>query len=95
MISECKSDDIPPQMRILNMVIPILKRFYSFVSNWSVASRIKPQKGVRHPTKCDVINDFKLFPTVYRRIYCRKFLTLSNQISCYKIKCIRIMFNVK
>ena len=44
-------------------------RFYSLASNWSVASRIKPQKGVHHPTKCDVINDIKLFPAVYRRIY--------------------------
>ena len=69
MISERISDDIPPQMIILNTVIPILMRFYSLVSNWSVASRIKPYKGVRHPTKCDVINDVKLFPTVYRRIY--------------------------
>ena len=24
------------------------------------------------PTKCDVISDVKLFPTVYSRIYCRK-----------------------
>ena len=46
-------------------------------------------KAARHPTKCDVINDIKLFPTVYRRI-CRKFLTLSNQMSCYKSMCIRI-----
>ena len=30
------------------------------------------------------------FPTVYHRIYCRKFLTLSNQTSHHKLKCIRI-----
>ena len=54
--------------------------------------RCKPQKAGRHPTKCDVINDVKLLPTVYRRIYCRKFLTLSNQASRYKSKCIRITF---
>ena len=41
-----------------------------------------------------VINDIKLFPTVYRRIYCRKFLTLSNQISRYKTKCIRILYHL-
>ena len=41
--------------------------------------RCKPHIAARHSTKCDVINDVKLFPTVYRRIYCRKFLTLSNQ----------------
>ena len=52
--------------------------------------RCKPHIAARHPTKCDVINDVKLFPTVYRRIYFRKFLTLSNQTSHYKSKCIRI-----
>ena len=35
----------------------------------------KPHKTARHPTKCDIINDVKLFPTVYRRIHCRKVLT--------------------
>ena len=44
----------------------------------------KPHNAARHPRKCDVINDIKLFPTVYRRIYCRKLLTLSNQKSRYK-----------
>ena len=34
--------------------------------------------AARHPTKCDEINEIKLFAIVYRRIYCRKFLTLSN-----------------
>ena len=67
MISERIYDDIPPQKKILNMVIPILMCFYSLGSNWSVASPIKLYKGIRHPTKCDVINDVKLFPTVYRR----------------------------
>ena len=36
MISRRISDDIPPQMKILNMVIPILMHFCSFVSNWSI-----------------------------------------------------------
>ena len=52
--------------------------------------RYKPHKAACHPTKCDIINDHKLFPTVYHRMYCRKFLTLSNQMSPYKIKCIRM-----
>ena len=52
--------------------------------------RCKLHKAARQPTICDVINDVKQFPTVYRRIYCRNFLTLSNQTSRYKIKCIRI-----
>ena len=40
--------------------------------------RYMPHKAASHLMKCDVINDIKLFPTVYGRIYCRKFLTLSN-----------------
>ena len=50
-----------------------------------------PQKAARHPPKCDEIDDVKLFLTVYLRIYCRKFLTLSNKTSRYKIKCIIIV----
>ena len=53
--------------------------------------RCKPYKAVRHSTICDLIYDVKLFPTVYHRIYCRKFLTLSNQTSRYKLKCIRFL----
>ena len=45
----------------------------------------KPYKAAHHPTKCDIINDVK-----QNRIYCRKFLTLSNPMSRNKIKCIRI-----
>ena len=87
MISDCISDDRPPQMKILNMVIPILMHYCSFVSNWSVTSGIK-RRDSECPTKCDVINNVKLFPTLYRRIYSRKFLRLSSQISFYKFKCI-------
>ena len=35
----------------------------------------KPHNAAGHQTKCDIIIDIKLFPTVYRRIYCRKFFT--------------------
>ena len=52
--------------------------------------RCKLYKTARHRTECDVIYDVKLFQIVYRRIYCRKFLTLSNQTPRYKLKCIRI-----
>ena len=43
----------------------------------------KPHKAMCHPTKCDIINDVKQFlivypAIVYRRIYCRTFLTLSR-----------------
>ena len=49
--------------------------------------RCKPHKAARHPTT--VINDVRLLPIVYRRIYRRKFLMSSNQRSRYKLKCIR------
>ena len=42
-----------------------------------------PNKAACHPSKCDIINDFKLFPTVYHRIFCHKFLTLFNQMLHY------------
>ena len=68
-------------------------------SNALLQSRLKfelckQDKAAHGPTKCDVINYVKLFPTVYHRIYCCKFMTLSNQTSCYKSKCIRIFFIV-
>ena len=85
MISERISDDIPPQMKSLNWVIPILMNFhfsYKF-------KRCKPNKAAHHPTKCDEINDVKLFPTVSQDIaYCPKFLMLSNQTSRYKASAI-------
>ena len=40
MISERLTDNIPRQMKILNIVIPILMHICSFVSNWSVARHI-------------------------------------------------------
>ena len=79
-ISDLISDDMPPQMKIVNMDIPIQPRLEF--------ERCKPQKAARHPTKCDVFNDVKLFPTVYR---CHNFL--SNQTSRYKSKCIRNKLN--
>ena len=39
----------------------------------------RPHYAAHHLMKCDVINDVKLFPKAYHRIYCNKFLTLSNQ----------------
>ena len=49
-------------MKILNMVIPILMHFCSFISNWSVVSRMPSHKmWRRHPTKCDFINDVNNF----------------------------------
>ena len=51
MISERISDNIPPQMKILNMVIPILMHFCSFVPNWSVESGLMPHVIQRNVTK--------------------------------------------
>ena len=83
MNSERISDDIPHQMKILNMVIPILMCFYNLVSNWSVASCIKPLKGVRHPTK-KTISD-SISQDILSQIF-----DLSNQMLRYKSKCVRM-----
>ena len=93
MISERISDNIFPQIKILITVIPILMHFKSLQLCLKL-ERCKPHKAACHPTKCDVINEVKQFPTVYRRIYCRKLLTLSNQMSHYISKCIRIHVNL-
>ena len=81
MISDRISDDIPPQMKILNMVIPVLMHFSRFF--FTELERCKQHKPASHPTIYYVIDDIKLLPTVYRRMNCRKFLTLSNQTSRY------------
>ena len=54
--------------------------------NISYMSDVYP---LRWPIISDVAHDVG-FPTVYRGIYCRKFLTLSNQTSRYICKWIRI-----
>ena len=72
-------------MKILNMVYP---HFNALLQSDLKLECCKLTKAARHPMKCDVINDIKLFPIVYRRIYCRKFLMLSNQMLRDKIKCI-------
>ena len=65
MISERISDDMPPQIKILNFGYPHSNALLQFCIEME---RCKPHKAARHPTKCDVINDVKLFRTVYRRI---------------------------
>ena len=60
-----------------------------FAPNWSFVSKAKQ---LRQPITSDVTYDIDA-PTVYRRIYWRKFLTLSNQMSRYIHKCIR-MFHI-
>ena len=60
MISEHISDDLPPKMKVLNMVIPILMQFCSFGLK---LEHFKPHNAACHPMKCDVIDDI-IFPTV-------------------------------
>ena len=81
--SDSKYDDIPPQINF-EYGYPDSNALLQFPLKLGVL------QAAHHRTKYDVINDFKLFPTVYYRIYCRKFLMLSDQTSRYNIKCIRI-----
>ena len=87
MISYFISDDISRWMKNFNMLINHSNVLLQFRLK---LEHCKSHKAARHPTTCDVINEVL---TVYRRIYCRKFLSLSNQMSHYKSKCIRIAFN--
>ena len=54
----------------------------------------KPPNAPCHPMKRDVINDVKLYLTIYRnpRIYSHKFFMLSNLTSGYKSNDIGIPF---
>ena len=81
------SDDIHTQMSPhFNALLQFCLKF----------EHCKPHKTAHQSTKCDIINNVKLSPTVYHRLYsaidCRKFVTLSNQMSRYKSKCIRIIY---
>ena len=80
------SDDIPPEMKIFEYGYPHSNTLLQFRLE---LEHCKPHNATHHSSKCDIINDVKLFPTFYRRIYCHKCLTLSNQTLHYKIKCIR------
>ena len=109
MISECISDDIPPQMKILNMVIHILLHYQKLPFKKTVklyfVALIRPAAAscIKSLASCiySLVNQWKAtlrngvgFPTVYHRIYCRKFMTLSNQTSRCICKCIRMYFYV-
>ena len=62
------SDDISLQINSLNIVIPILMHFWACSPLKPLfrlkAERCKPIKATCHPTKCDVINNVKLFSYV-------------------------------
>ena len=94
-ICDHKTADLPPQMTNLNAVIPILMHLFIFFSvekmyylhkATSAVSCIKPKASQWEATLRDDVR----FPTVYRKIYRREFLPLSNHMLCYIRKCIRI-----
>ena len=60
------SEDIPPQMKILNVVIPILMHFCSFVSNLSNESCKKPHIIQQYVTSTisDMSQTFDLIQSV-------------------------------
>ena len=81
-------------MTNLNAVIPILMHLFIFLlkSCTICTKRQVPWAAVKaNASQWDAtLRDDVGFATVYRRIYRRKFLTLSNRTSRYKRKCIRI-----
>ena len=54
-------DDLPPQMKILNLVV----NSNALLQFRLKLERFKPHKAVHTQRKCDVINDVKLFRTGY------------------------------
>ena len=90
-----KTNDLPPLMTVLSTAIPILMLFFTFLPfqvyyfapTASAYSSIKPDVRKLEAT---LHNDFE-FETVYLAIYCRKFMTLSNQTWCYIPKRIRVV----
>ena len=55
-------------MKILNMVVPILMCF-------------KLHEGARHQTKCDIINEVKLFPKVSQDILLQIFDVIQSDVA--------------
>ena len=69
MISERKSDGYTSSNENFEYGYPHSNAFLQVCLK---LERYKPHKIARQPKICKVINDVKLIPTVYRRIYCRK-----------------------
>ena len=61
---------INPQIKNFEYVYPHSNVFLQFRLR---LERCKPHKAAGHPKIYDVIYDVKVLPTVYHRIYCRKF----------------------
>ena len=62
MIMERISDDIPPEMKIFEYGYTHSNTLLQFRPE---LEHCKPHNATRHQSKCDVINDVKLFPTGY------------------------------
>ena len=69
MISNFISDNIPPPMKILNMVILIVMHLCACLQLKSLfplkLEHCKQHQATCHPMKCGIINDIKLFSAVY------------------------------
>ena len=93
MISDHISNDIPPTIYLPNANFEYgFPHSYALLQFCFKLESCKLHTAACQLTKCDIINDVKLFPTVYCIIYCHKFLMLCNQTLHYKNKCIRMCF---
>ena len=93
MISGRLSDDIPPQMKILNMVIHILMHFCSLIPNWSIASRTKPHVIQRKVTQLMTSNHFVLLLLIYCLMYFPSFVgVLCLSLFPYALLCVHSFF---
>ena len=70
----------------MHLFIFSIEKMYCLHKTTSAVSCVKPNASQWEATLRDDVG----FATVYRRIYRRKFLTLSNQTSRYIRECIRI-----
>ena len=74
----------------MHLFIFSIKKMYYLHKTTSAVSCVKPNASQWEATLRDDVG----FATVYRRIYRRKFLTLSNQTSRYIRECIRITYYI-
>ena len=62
MIFDCISNDIPPQMKKFEYGYPHSNAISTVLSQIECC---KPHNATHHLMKCEIINDVKLFPTVF------------------------------
>ena len=86
MISERISDDIPPQMKILNMVIPHSNAILQF------CFKLEAVIQACYPMKCDVINDVKLFSTVSQDIMSQFFDVIQIDVAVTKASALEYIY---